>query len=336
MTIRNIGASVLDLTLNHPSNDQLSAYIPTAGRYLFQDPSEVETGRDGDAVDWQCRSSRSLAKDGTTATGAIRLSDENAFIESAVWIDGDGAGKVLAFDGVRADGWFSFEQSDRTACCAIRLQTIGFQVPGTDMKPKWKQGRPYQLRYLDGHVERTDSRAKWTVHLYPATSLIDLISAAEESSLFLPCTLSKYHRRHDLLKKLTGLIRATVSLRSAGKQGEAQRAYTLQTDDQGVAHARLVPASTSPLHPRLDTQTWKSSSTRVKKVVRATLPPSAASGFQAEVTDDQGKLIPVKATVYAADENHPSFWSQQHTHVCRKLCLLGARPVPLPTRSWKV
>lgn len=71
MTIRNIGASVLDLTLNHPSNDQLSAYIPTAGRYLFQDPSKVETGRDGDAVYWQCRSSRSLAKDGTTATVRI-------------------------------------------------------------------------------------------------------------------------------------------------------------------------------------------------------------------------------------------------------------------------
>ena len=41
MTIRNIGGSILDLTLNHPSNDQLSAYTPAAGRYLFHDPSKV-------------------------------------------------------------------------------------------------------------------------------------------------------------------------------------------------------------------------------------------------------------------------------------------------------
>jgi len=36
MTIRHIGGSILDLSLNHPSNDQLSAYIPTGGRYLFE------------------------------------------------------------------------------------------------------------------------------------------------------------------------------------------------------------------------------------------------------------------------------------------------------------
>ncbi|MDA9859481.1 hypothetical protein N9D23_15365, partial [Rubripirellula sp.] len=50
MTIRNIGGSILDLTLNEPSNDQLSVYTPTAGRYLFHDPSLVTTGREGDGV----------------------------------------------------------------------------------------------------------------------------------------------------------------------------------------------------------------------------------------------------------------------------------------------
>ena len=108
MTIRNIGGSILDLTLNHPSNDQLSAYTPTSGRYLFHDPSQVEMGRDGDAVFWQCRSSRSIANDGTTATVRYRIAEGNAFVESTVSIEGDAARKVRAFDGVRADGWFSF------------------------------------------------------------------------------------------------------------------------------------------------------------------------------------------------------------------------------------
>ncbi|MGI9495558.1 MAG: hypothetical protein ACR2NK_05880, partial [Mariniblastus sp.] len=31
MTIRRIGGSILDLTLNEPSNDQLSAYTPVSG-----------------------------------------------------------------------------------------------------------------------------------------------------------------------------------------------------------------------------------------------------------------------------------------------------------------
>lgn len=44
LTVRNIGASILDLTLKNPSNDQLSAYIPAAGRYLFHDPEQVKFG----------------------------------------------------------------------------------------------------------------------------------------------------------------------------------------------------------------------------------------------------------------------------------------------------
>lgn len=48
MTIRNIGASMLDLTLKRPSNDLQNAYTPTAGRYLFQDLAKVVTGSERD------------------------------------------------------------------------------------------------------------------------------------------------------------------------------------------------------------------------------------------------------------------------------------------------
>ena len=232
MTIRNIGGSILDLTLNHPSNDQLSAYTPTAGRYLFHDSSKVTSGRDGDAVFWQCRSSRSLANDGTTATVRYRLGEGNAFVESTVWIEGNQAGKVGAFDGVRADGWFSFEESASTAYCidSFFRQTIGFKIPAAQHPPNWKQGRPYQLRYADSHVERSDGIVKWTVLLYPATSLIDLISAAEKSDLSPAMQTFRVLPETQPGKDVDSVNRAKVMLRSVGEQGEGSAATLHVTD----------------------------------------------------------------------------------------------------------
>jgi hypothetical protein len=310
MTIRNIGGSILDLTLNHPSNDQLSAYTPTAGRYLFHDPSEVTAGRDGDAVFWQCRSSRSLAKDGTTATVRYRLGDGDAFVESTVLIEGNEAQKVRAFDGVRADGWFSFEKSDSTAYCTDSFfrQTIGFKIPVTQQPPNWKQGRPYQLRYVDRHLQRTDGMLKWTVLLYPATSLIDLISAAERSNLSPAMYTFKVSPQTQPGKDVDSVNRAKVSLRSVDQKGEGtEEPHTLQTDDQGVAYARLVPGRYVAVASAIGYEDVKVSFDSSQEGASVTLPLTAASGFDAEVTDDQGNHIPVKATIYSADGNHPDF-----------------------------
>ena len=310
MTIRNIGASVLDLTLNHPSNDQLSAYTPTAGRYLFQDPSLIEMGREGNAVYWQCRSSRSIAKDDSTATVRYRLGDENNFIESTVWIEGPEVGKIRPFDGVRADGWFSFERIGGTAYCADSFfrQTIGFRVPNATQAPDWKQGRPYQLRYLDSHVQRTDHMVKWTVLLYPATSLIDLLSVTDESghspSLHTFRVLAETQPEHGV----DSVNRATIVLKSADRpDGIAPQEYTLQTDDQGIAHTRLLPGKYLATASAIgcDDVEVGFDSNHEAGVITMLLP--SASGFEAEVTDDQGKRIPVKATIYSADGNHPDF-----------------------------
>ena len=92
----------------------------------------VTIGRDGDAVVLAVP----LVQDDRQTTArqqrsAIASRDGNAFVESTVLIEGDAAGKVRAFDGVRADGWFSFEKSDSTAYCTDSFfrQTIGFKVP---------------------------------------------------------------------------------------------------------------------------------------------------------------------------------------------------------------
>jgi hypothetical protein len=310
MTIRNIGGSILDLTLNHPSNDQLSAYIPTAGRYVFHDPSMVETGRDGDAVFWQCRSSRSIANDGTTATVRYRLGEGNAFVESTVSIEGNAAGKVRAFDGVRADGWFAFEKSGSVAYCedSFFRQTIGFKSPANQQPPDWKKGRPYQLRYVDDHVDRTDEMMKWTVLLYPATSPIDLFSVAGKPDLLPAMYTFKVSPATLPDEGIDSVNRARIVLRSVDENDErTQESVTLQTDDQGIAHARLVPGEYVAFVSAIGYEDVEVSFKSSKQGGAVTLPLADVSGFEAKVDDDQGNPIPVKATIYAIEGEHPNF-----------------------------
>ena len=310
MTVRNIGGSILDLTLNDPSNDQLSVYTPAARRYLFHDPAEVEMGREGNAVYWQCRSSRALAKDGTTATVRYRLGDGDAYVDAKVRIEGLEASKVRAMDSVRADGWFSFGQANSTAYCSDSFfrQTIGFHVPESDQAPTWKQGRPCQLRYLDRHTERSERMVQWTVRLYPATSLIDLASAVDKPALSPRMQTFRVTTKRRPGKGVDSVNRATIAVRSADRQDRVEQLTdTLQTDDQGRAHARLVPGKYVAIASAIGCEDVEVTFDTRQIAGEVTLPLSAASGFEAQVTDDQGNPIPVKATIYAADGNHPDF-----------------------------
>ena len=310
MTIRNIGGSILDLTLNHPSNDQLSAYTPTAGRYLFRDPSTVETGRDGDAVFWQCRSSRSPANDTTTATVKYRLADGDAFVESTILIEGDGAGDVRPFDGVRADGWFKFEKTNNAAYCADAFfrQTIGFNSPISQQPPNWKSGRPYQLRYLDAQVERTKKSLKWRVQIYPATSPIDLLSVTENPNSPPAMHTFKVLREAQSRRGFDSVNRAKIELRSAKREEDVQTEFiTLQTDDQGVAHTRLAPGDYVAVASAIGNESTEVRFNATDGLKTVTLPLAVGSGFAAEVNDDQGRPIPVKATIYSLDGEHPDF-----------------------------
>ncbi|MDG2220469.1 MAG: CehA/McbA family metallohydrolase [Rubripirellula sp.] len=326
MTIRNIGGSILDLTLNEPSNDQLSAYTPTAGRYMFHDPSLVTTGREGDSVFWQCLSTRAAAKDGTTATIRYRLKDGDAFVTATVLIEGEAAEKINSYDGVRADGWFTFEKSGSVAYCADSFfrQTIGFQSPRLNQPPRWIRGRPYRLQYADGHVERSAGKVKWTTRIYPATSLIDLMSVTERADE--PSKMHKFsvQRGIDPADGVDAVNRAQVTLQSvsnangsAKDDAIASETFTLQTDDQGVAHARLTPGAYIAIasaigyeSTELGFQSGRNDQGTDKNVggnASVMLTLGNASGFVAEVKDGRGKLIPVKATIYAADGNDPNY-----------------------------
>ena len=307
MTIRNIGGSILDMTLNDPSNDQFSAYTSTAGRFLFHDANLVTTGRDGDGVFWQCRSSGSRAHPQTTATVRYRLGNDDAFVLATVTIDGDQAENIVAMDGVRADGWFKFEQKGNLAYCTDEFfrQTIGFKVPGAQQPPTWKQGRPWQLRYADGQVQRSPGRVQWSVLIYPATSLLDLTTITDDSEVTSEMCAFRVAPATQVDQGVDSVNRPKVSVRSISD--ETTESFPLQTDDHGIAHSRLPPgkyvAVASAIgHDDVEVEfDWPGFEGEV------ILPLKNASGFKAVVTDDRGGPIPLKATIYSADGEHPNF-----------------------------
>lgn len=310
MTIRDIGASILDLTLNTPSNDQLSAFTPAAGRYRFHDPSLVETGREGDAVFWQCRSSKTIAGDGTNATVRYRLADGNAFVEARITIEGDAVSKVKAFDGVRADGWFTFQASGNVASCSDSFfrQTIGFKSPLSQRPLTWKQGRPSQLRYTEDHVQRSDSTLEWKVQLYPATSPLDLMSVTENSEASTAMYRFEVSPKTQPDGGVDSVNRALVVLQASDEQGDgAGETYELQTDDQGIAHARLVPGDYIAVVSAIGYERTEAAFKATAKGGSVSLPLSDASGFEAKITDGQGDLIPAKASIYSVDGKDPDF-----------------------------
>ncbi len=101
MTVRGVGACLIDVTRRDLQSDQLSCFYPTAGRYEFHDAALVEHGSLAEGgVYWRCRSSKSLAGPNAKATIEYQLRDGDPFITVIIRLSGVDA-KTLAFDGGR-------------------------------------------------------------------------------------------------------------------------------------------------------------------------------------------------------------------------------------------
>lgn len=311
LTVREIGASILDLTTNEPVGDQLSAFVPAAGRYQFFDASKVQTGMEGETAYWQCSSSKSLTNDETVATVRYELMPDASFVRATVMIRGEKAGDVQPFDGIRADRTFQFDvltdSPVQAAFCrdAFFQAAIGFVCPGTDTAPQWGGNRMKELRYRNEQVTRTDDSMKWTVDLYPASSELDLRGAVgADDSL----SLVSFSVDTDA-PKITGAAfvkRATLSI--TGEVNGIAVNDSLQINDLGRAHVRL-PAG--EYHYKVALPGYQDCEGRFEasggqpKSVRCSL--TDFTGFTATVIDGKGSPIATKATIYAADGNHPDF-----------------------------
>ncbi|MEL6108305.1 MAG: CehA/McbA family metallohydrolase [Planctomycetota bacterium] len=283
LTVRQIGASILDISLNEPSNDQLSAFIPTMGNYVFHDPSKVETGRENDGVFWKCRSSKSLRGDGTAATVTYRLRDDDPFVTATIVVTGEKARQVRAVDGVRADRTFKFSVMDGLALCEDPFfrQCIGFAGDGI----KWVNGRPTQLLH---QATKGDGEVSWETRIYPATSKLDLIGALAGAEL---CTFEVQDQLSDFGDE--AVTRATLKITGADTDP-----LELRTDDEGRAHARLtngtyqVETSAIGFRPTTKEIRFEGDPEPIQ------LKLADGGGVVATIVDGEGRSIPAKATIY--------------------------------------
>lgn len=305
LTVRAIGGSIIDLSLRKPSNDQLSAYIPTGARYLFQDPSQVETGKDSEGVFWRCTSSSTVSDDGTKAVVTYRLKDGDAFLSANVEITGDLTAGFVPFDGVRADRTFEYSSTDKFAYCedSFFRQCIGFALESGDgqlIAPTWGKDRMSRLQYKSLPKNQESTRQSWTVRLYPGTSLLDLQGALaggtlREINVTSPATIES---KTAFVQRVKIKIECT---QEGGIRGE------LQTDDNGNAQLRLpsgeyVMSVDSIGYPAKSVTTGLDA-TDSQVSIMLTQP----SGFAATVVDQNGEPLPAKATIYGIDSEHPDF-----------------------------
>ena len=181
MTVRGVGACLIDLTRREELSDQLSCYYPGAGRYLFHDASTVEHGVDesGEAY-WKCQSSASVAGDGSVAELEYRLGDSDHGVKVSLTIKESKKEKVKPIDGVRADRTFVFKSIDKLGvayCEDLHFrQTYGFRNVVSPQVPGWSSDRMRQLRYGAEAIEELgeSGAVRWRTEVIPAASPLDL------------------------------------------------------------------------------------------------------------------------------------------------------------------
>ena len=178
MTVRGVGACLIDLTRRDIQSDQLSCFYPGGGRFQFHDPALVQSGElPGGGVFWRCRSSKSLVDENAAATIEYQLRDGESSVLVKVSVVGVDPEKFGPADGVRADRTFKLSalKHTTTAFCEDEFfrQTYGFQAPEGTGTPKWGNQRLRQLRQTGRQADDPDS-VSWTTRVFPASSSVDL------------------------------------------------------------------------------------------------------------------------------------------------------------------
>ncbi|MEZ6091349.1 MAG: CehA/McbA family metallohydrolase [Pirellulaceae bacterium] len=321
MTVRGVGACVIDLTLSARPNDQLSAFYPTGGRFNFHDAANVRVGKivDGqdeatdepsvqaDGVFWECDSSSALNDEKKKATVRYELRKGEPYLRVTTVVESvsDEPLDFSAYDGVRADKTFTFEKisaHDNAAYCADEFfgQTYGFVSDQPNAEVTWKSGRMRLLQYNDQalHVNEP-KRIAWSLHLVPATSVIDLTSVVDS---FQGSDANFSTQTLRITDDAGPVERAVVTFISDNKEAGTEATRSVRTGGDGIALVRLAAGTRSisikaPGYDELTNDLVVTGEAAEHKIVMPT--PACV---EAKVTDAEGEPIPCKVTFYAADD----------------------------------
>ena len=292
MTVRAVGAGLIDLTRLDMPSDQLSAFYPSGGRYNFTDNSSVASGKlDAQTVFWRCESSSSNVNGKTQCTVEYRLRDGDPFISCKVTISGANVSEIAAFDTVRADRTFEFAsvKDSTVAYCEDEhfRQTYGFQTVTGSETPKWGSGRAKRLSYGGAAVVSDDKKAiHWETNIYPASSSVDLqglVNQAQPQTVLVAGAVGDQPRIrlsitdgdvHEINRRTW---RSDASGRSIVHLPAGE--HTIRAD--AIGHAPSYKTITVADEPA----EWK-------------IRMLAASSVAAKITDTDGNPIPCKVSFY--------------------------------------
>ena len=225
MTVRGVGACIIDLTRRDQMSDQLSCFYPGAGRYRFHDSESVQYGvRDDGEVFWRCRSSSSVANDGSYADLEYSLGENDHAVKVSLTVSGEKNTKVKPIDGVRADRTFDFVSLDSLSIAYCEdfhfRQTYGFKSLLSDQSADWSSDRMRQLRYGSVGLEELDDAFRWRTQIFPSANPTDLwgilTGGAAQKIRVLGAVGDQPRVRLTLLKAENGLKSNTWMVREDG------------------------------------------------------------------------------------------------------------------------
>ncbi|MCH1439328.1 MAG: CehA/McbA family metallohydrolase [Rubripirellula sp.] len=297
MTVRSVGACIIDFTRLDAESDQLSCYYPLAGRYQFFDNGLVETGDlDGGGVFWRCRSTAATARNETVATIEYQLRDGDPYLTVIKTVTGEDVSKVTAADSVRADTTFVVGTlaETTTGYCEDEhfRQTYGFEATLGTKTPLWSaSGRNRQLKYGADAAERSENRVQWITRIYAASSPLDLwgLTSGAKAQRFSVSGAVGEHPR----------IKLSVIAGSIGSL-ELPCEWRSAADGKSVVHLppgqyRVRGEAIGHLPVEADIKVTSESSEFALKL-------GAATTVQVTVVSEDGQPIPCKASFYGAKD----------------------------------
>lgn len=203
MTVRNVGGTVIDLTVRGNQSDQLSAYYPLGSHYAFTGPVKGEGAVDGDVAGGDngtvsgktlsLRFGGTAADKRSTAEVTYSLADGQRWLKIATRITNTGAEplELKLADAIRADGEFTFgSQADLGLFWAYDpfwRQAYGVLIEDRGWrfvtKPLKKGDRPeLPIEKTDGKPTTLPPGASLEMvrYLFPAANTIDTLAVARE------------------------------------------------------------------------------------------------------------------------------------------------------------
>ena len=201
MTVKSVGAMILDLTKRDAPNDQLSCYYANGMALVFGKPETVrirvagkpvedrpELKASGDRIEWEASTT---AASGLEVTTRYSLSDDQDWLVADTTLKNSKSESVTQAlsDLIRADRTFEFGNDAGTglfwASDEFFRQSYGILVDGRTLKPTGNRGTILQMLNADGQDKVTlKSGETYTISrkIFPGASLLEVRSLANAIS----------------------------------------------------------------------------------------------------------------------------------------------------------